>query len=85
VVSTRFPVLLRSGGSDQEEAFRIAFVPTFAPRRCGLATFIESMVRSIIRALIIAGVPWKAQGTDNSGARGMCRATYGVWLWRARS
>ena len=47
VVSTRFPAPLRSGGTDREEALRIAFVGTFPPTQCGLATFTESMVRSI--------------------------------------
>ena len=80
---------LKSGGSDREEALRVAFVGTFPPTPCGLATLTESMVRSISRPLLIAGVPWKAQGTDNFGAWGMCRATgratYGAWLWRERS
>ena len=47
MVSTRFPVPLRSGGTDREAALRIAFVGTFPPTQCGLATFTESMVRSI--------------------------------------
>ena len=47
VVSTRFPVPLRSGGTDREAALRIAFVGTFPPTECGLATFTESMARSI--------------------------------------
>jgi hypothetical protein len=39
--------------------------------------------------LLTATVSWKAQGTDHSGARGMCRATsratYGAWSGRERS
>jgi hypothetical protein len=89
VVSTRFPSPLRNGGTDPKEALRVAFEGTFRPTQCGLATFTESMVRSISRPLLTAGVPWKAQGTGNFGARGMCRATgratYGAWLWRERS
>jgi polysaccharide biosynthesis protein PslF len=49
VVSTRFPALLGRGGTDREEALRVAFVGTFPPTQCGLATFTESMVRSISR------------------------------------
>ena len=75
VVSTRFRAPLRSGGTDREEALRVAFVGTFPPARCGLATVTESMLRSISQRLLTAAVPWKAQGTDNSGAWGMCRAT----------
>ena len=71
------------------ETLRVAVVGTFPPTPCGLATLTESVVRSISRPLLIAGVLWKAQGTDNFGARGMCRATgratYGALLWRERS
>ena len=49
MVSTRFPALLGRGGTDREEALRVAFVGTFPPTQCGLATFTESMVRSISR------------------------------------
>ena len=88
MVSTRFPVPLSSGGTDRE-AVRIAFVGTFPPTQCGLATFTESMVRSISQYLLTATMSWKAQGTDHSGARGMCRVTgrapYGAWSGRERS
>ena len=47
VVSTRLPAPLSSGGSERQGALRIAFVGTFPPTQCGLATFTESMVRSI--------------------------------------
>ena len=47
VVSTRLPVPSSSGGTDREVALRIAFVGTFPPTQCGLATFTESMVDSI--------------------------------------
>ena len=47
MVSTRLPVLLRGGGIDREAALRIAFVGTFPPTQCGLATFTESLVDSI--------------------------------------
>ena len=40
---------MRNGGTDREEALRVAFVGTFPPTQCGLATFTESMVRSISR------------------------------------
>ena len=50
VVLTRLPVPLRGGDADREEALRIAFVGTFPPTQCGLATFTESMVRSISHA-----------------------------------
>ncbi len=50
MVSTRLPVSLSSGGIDREAALRIAFVGTFPPTQCGLATFTESMVRSISHA-----------------------------------
>jgi glycosyltransferase involved in cell wall biosynthesis len=50
VGSTRLPVSLSSGGIDREAALRIAFVGTFPPTQCGLATFTESMVRSISHA-----------------------------------
>ncbi len=89
VVSTRFPSPLRNGGTDPREALRVAFEGTFPPTQCGLATFTESMVRSISQHLLTATVSWKAQGTDHSGARGMCRATgratYGAWSGRERS
>jgi hypothetical protein len=75
VASTRFAVLLESGGSDREEALRIAFVDTFAPTQCGLTTFTESMVGSISQHTSQRQVPWKAQGMHHSGAAGMCRAT----------
>ena len=70
VVSTRFPSPLRNGGTDREEALRVAFVGIFPPTQCGLVAFTESMVRSISQHLLTATVPWKAQGTDNSGAPG---------------
>jgi hypothetical protein len=83
------PVPLRNGGTDREEALRVAFVGTFPATQCGLATFTESMARSISQHLLTATVSWKAQGTDHSGARGMCRATgratYGAWSGRERS
>jgi len=89
MVSTRFPSPLRNGGTDREGALRIAFVGTFPPTRYGLATFTESMMHSISQHLLTATVPWKARGTDNSGARGLCpttgRATYGAWSGRERS
>ena len=89
VVSTQIRAPLRAAGTDREEALRVAFVGTFPPTQCGLATVTESMVRSISQHLLTATVPWKAQGTDNSGARGMCRATgratYGAWSGRERS
>ncbi len=89
VVSTRFPSPLRNGGTDPREALRVAFEGTFPPTQCGLATFTESMVRSISQHLLTATVSWKAQGTDHSGARGMCRATgratYRAWSGRERS
>jgi len=47
VVSARLPVLLRGGDTDRTAALRIAFVGTFPPTQCGLATFTESMVDSI--------------------------------------
>jgi hypothetical protein len=50
VVSARLPVPVRSGGTDREAALRIAFVGTFPPTQCGLATFTESMVDSISHA-----------------------------------
>lgn len=50
MVSTRLPAPLTSGGTDREEALRIAFVGTFPPTQCGLATFTESMVDSISHA-----------------------------------
>ncbi len=50
VVLTRLPAPLRGGDADREEALRIAFVGTFPPTQCGLATFTESMVRSISHA-----------------------------------
>jgi len=50
VVSTRLPVPLSSGDTDRQEALRVAFVGTFPPTRCGLATFTESMVDSISHA-----------------------------------
>jgi glycosyltransferase involved in cell wall biosynthesis len=50
VVSARLPVPLSSGGIDREVALRIAFVGTFPPTQCGLATFTESMVDSISHA-----------------------------------
>jgi glycosyltransferase involved in cell wall biosynthesis len=50
VVSTRSPLPLRNDDTDREEALRIAFVGTFPPTQCGLATFTESMVRSISHA-----------------------------------
>jgi glycosyltransferase involved in cell wall biosynthesis len=50
VVLTRLPAPLRGGNADREEALRIAFVGTFPPTQCGLATFTESMVRSISHA-----------------------------------
>jgi glycosyltransferase involved in cell wall biosynthesis len=50
VVSTRLPAPLRSGGTDRQGALRIAFVGTFPPTQCGLATFTESMVGSISHA-----------------------------------
>lgn len=48
--SARLPAPLRSGGTDRQEALRIAFVGTFPPTQCGLATFTESMVGSISHA-----------------------------------
>ncbi len=50
VVLARLPVPLRGGDADREEALRIAFVGTFPPTQCGLATFTESMARSISHA-----------------------------------
>ena len=50
VVSTRLPVPLSSGDTDRTAAVRVAFVGTFPPTQCGLATFTESMVRSISHA-----------------------------------
>ena len=50
MVLTRFSAPPGSGGIDSEEAPRIGFVGTFPPTRCGLATFTESVVRSISRA-----------------------------------
>jgi len=47
VVSARLPVLLRGGDTDRTAALRIAFVGTFPPTQCGLATFTESLVDSI--------------------------------------
>ncbi|MGZ8817799.1 MAG: glycosyltransferase [Mycobacterium sp.] len=49
VVSTRLPVPLSSSGTG-EVALHIAFVGTFPPTQCGLATFTESMVDSIRHA-----------------------------------
>ncbi|MGE5694081.1 MAG: hypothetical protein ACM4D3_02265 [Candidatus Sericytochromatia bacterium] len=49
MVSTRFPAPLRRGRTNQGVALRVAFVGTFPPTQCGLATFTESMVRSISR------------------------------------
>ena len=40
----------RERGVIQQPALRIAFVGTFPPTQCGLATFTESMVRSISHA-----------------------------------
>ena len=89
VVSTRFPSLLSNGGTHPDEALRVAFERIFPPTQCGLATFTESMVRSISQYLLTVTVSWKAQGTDYSGARGMWwatgRATYGAWSGRERS
>ncbi len=89
VVSTRFPWPLSNGGTDPDEALRVAFERIFPPTQCGLATFTESMVRSISQHLLAATVSWKAQGTDHSGAQGMCRATgratYGAWSGREQS
>jgi polysaccharide biosynthesis protein PslF len=50
VVLTRLPAPLRGGDADREEALRVAFVGTFPPTQCGLATFTESMVRSFSHA-----------------------------------
>ncbi|MGO9552738.1 glycosyltransferase [Mycobacterium sp.] len=50
VVLTRLPAPLRGGDADRQEALRIALVGTFPPTQCGLATFTESMVRSISHA-----------------------------------
>jgi hypothetical protein len=50
MVSTRLRVPLSSGDTDRKAALRIAFVGTFPPTQCGLATFTESMVRSISHA-----------------------------------
>ena len=47
MVSARLPVLLRGGDTDRTAALRIAFVGTFPPTQCGLATFTESLVDSI--------------------------------------
>ena len=59
MASTRFAVLLESGGSDREEALRIAFVGTFPPTHRGLTTFTESMVRSISQHHLTAKCPGK--------------------------
>ena len=75
VVSIRFPVLVTSGGLDGEEALRVAFVGIFSSRWHGVATFIESTLRSVSQHLLSATVPWKARVTDDSGAWAMCRAT----------
>ena len=48
--STRLPVPLSSGGTDRTAVLRIAFLGTFPPTQCGLATFTESMVDSISHA-----------------------------------
>ena len=56
VVSTRFPAPLRRGGTDRKEALRVAFVGTFPPTQCGVATFTESMVRSIREASAVQPV-----------------------------
>ena len=89
VVSTRFPSPLSNGGTHPKEALRVAFERIFPPTQCGLATFTESMVGSISKYLLTATVSWKAQGTEHSGARGMCRvtgrATHGAWSGRERS
>jgi len=66
---------VRSSVPTGKRRFASAFVGTFPPTQCGLAMFTESMVRSISQHLLTATVAWKAQGTDHSGARGMCRAT----------
>ena len=87
MVSTRFPVLLR-GGSDQEEALGILFVGDISTDTVQPGDVHRVDAAFDQPALLIAGVPWKAQGTYYSGARGTCgatgRATYGAWLWRER-
>lgn len=68
---------------------RHSFEGTFPPTQCVLATFTESMVRSISEYLLAATVSWKAQGMHNSGVRGVCRATgratYGAGSGKERS
>ncbi len=47
MIATKSLAPLSSSGREPKEALRIAFVGTYPPTRCGLATFTESMVRSI--------------------------------------
>ena len=49
-MSTRLPESLSNVGTERESALRIAFVGTFPPTQCGVATSTESMVRSIRQA-----------------------------------
>ena len=76
---------VRSSVPTGKRRFASAFVGTFPPTQCGLAMFTESMVRSISQHLLTATVSWKAQGTDHSAARGMCRATDCAGSGRERS
>ena len=89
VVTTRFPVLLKSGGPDRGEAIRDVFVGIFPTRWHGVATFIESTLHSVSQHLLSATVWWKAWATGNSGAWAMCRATGrasdGAWSGMERS
>jgi polysaccharide biosynthesis protein PslF len=49
-MSAQFSPPSKSDGTDSQEALRVAFVGTFPPTQCGLATFTESLVRSISHA-----------------------------------
>jgi len=87
VVSTRFPMQLRSGGLERDEALRAIFVGVFAPRCCGGATFSESTLSSVSQ-LLSATISWKGWAAGNFGAWAMCRATGratdGAWSGKDR-
>ncbi len=57
MASPRLSAPLRGVGTGADETLRIAFVGTFPPTQCGLATFTEALLRSISHAAAAAVEP----------------------------